>query len=133
MKGLGLFALSVLALMATALLMFACIHYRPAGWFCLLVVPVVVVAFFTPATCYGYSSRNERDLMSGIEMSHERLDTCRQFGYAVASTLYLFCYAIPVLVWYNSVSFTVYGVLVMDACMTCALVAFALWVRIFLF
>ncbi len=132
MKGLALFASTLLLLASVALLFFSCIHWRPAGWFCMFVVPVLLVAFFAPAPCYGYKKRLEIDLMQ-TAMSREGLDACRQFGYSVAVTLALFAYAIPVLVWYNSESFTVGGVLVMDACITCVMVAFALWIRVFVY
>lgn len=129
-KGLGLFALVILSLLAIALLLYGCIHYKPDGWFCVLVIIPLFVAMFVPNICHGYVPARALHL-EDIAMDARSHDNCRQLGYAIGVTLLFFCYAVPVLVWYNASRFPWPGVLIMDGAITCALMAFSLWVRIF--
>ncbi len=130
-KGLGLFALVILSLVAISLLLFACIHnHAHGGWYCLLTVIPLFVAMFVPGIYYGYVPARAMHLQD-TNLDPATLDNCRQLGYAVGVTLLFFCYAVPVLVWYNTDSFPWHGVLVMDGSISCALMAFSLWVRIF--
>lgn len=131
-KGLAVFSLVLLSLLGASLLLFCCIHYRPAGWANLCIVPVLLVAFVAPAICMGYNS-DERVVLEHVDMDANTFQSCRLLGWSVASVLLLFSYAVPRLAWYNSTSFTWHGVVFMDADLTCIVCAFILWLRVFVF
>ena len=132
MKGcrfLAILLFVLLLLVAAVLLIFACSHWH--NWWSLFIVPTLLVAFFSPAVCYGYQSKEEIELYD-TNMDAQTFSNCRDLGWAICIIMATFAYAVPVLAWYNS-SFHWGGVLCIYACLTCVIVAQEIWIAIFAF
>lgn len=127
-KGVAIFFLVTCALTAVATLLFACIHF-PHGWWCMLIVLPLVIAFLVPAICLGYNDFD--DALKQVDMERPQFENCRMLGWSVAAVLVLFTYSVPIIVWYNSSTFSYVGVLVVDCSITSALFSFVLWRRVF--
>lgn len=126
-KGVAIFFLVTSALTAVATLLFACIHFQH-GWWCLLILPPLVVAFLVPAICMGYNDINEA--IKVVDMERPEFENCRMLGWSIAAVLVLLAYSVPIIVWYNS-TFSYVGALVVDYSITSTLWAFWLWRRVF--
>lgn len=126
----GLFAFVTLILLFVGLLLFACIHWHN-GWSFFVLVPCLI-AFFTPAVCYGYNREDDLHLQDTGNMNQMTFHTCRELGWVVAAMLLLCAYAVPVLAWYNA-AFHWGGVITVHVALTCLLWAYILWIRIFVF
>jgi hypothetical protein len=118
----------LLTLIAVALLLFACIHWRN-GW-CLFVAIPCVLAFFLPEMCSNYKPVSDVDL-SQIAYSPETFQTCRELGWTAAVAFVLVAYGIPVLVWYNSAAFPVLPAVLVQVSLTLLVWAHLLLLRVF--
>ena len=132
MKGLsflGIFSLVLFLLLGGIFLFHACFH-NDDFWSLFIFVPGVM-AFFSPAVCFGYADRDaqERNMPT---LYPETRHACVEMGWAVAGVLLLGAYGIPVLAWYNArLHWT--GVLEVDAALNCWVYAYIIWLRIFVF
>ena len=125
----GIFSLILLLLFGCILLTHACVHY--ADFWSLLVVVPAVIAFFSPAVCYGYNRMDDVFRNAG-NMDAETFRSCREMGWAIAGVLLMASYGIPVLAWYNA-ALGWPGVIEVDMALNCWVWAYLIWLRIFVF
>ena len=125
----GIFSLILLLLFGCILLTHACVHY--ADFWSLLVVVPAVIAFFSPAVCYGYNRMDDVFRNAG-NMDAETFRSCREMGWAIAGVLLMASYGVPVLAWYNA-ALGWPGVIEVDMALNCWVWAYLIWLRIFVF
>ena len=130
----GIFSIVLLLLVSTTAFTFACAHYH--NWWSLFIWLACALAFFTPAVCYNYTDSGEdlafHDVSQRVDETTFR--NCRELGWSMAAVFLLGSYGIPVLAWYNDPpGFHWGGVLIVYGSLTCAVWAYVLWLRIFVF
>lgn len=130
MRFFGILSFVLLVLFGFVFLFHACVHYSDF-WSLLLVLPVVL-AFFSPAVCYGYNREDDVFRSMGSNMSAETFRSCRELGWAMSAVFFVGSYGIPVLAWYNA-NLGWMGVVEVHAALTCWLWAYLAWLRIFVF
>lgn len=133
MKGcrlLGILSLVSLIMIGVFLLFFGCSHWH--NWWPLFIFPTMIFAIIVPGCCYNYNAIEDIPLRQDQHVDEVTFRNCRELGNVIALLLFVFCYAIPVLAWYNE-AYSYAGVLVEFASITCFCWAYVLWLRIFVF
>lgn len=126
----GILSFLLLILFGCIFLFHACFHYSDF-WSLLIVVPSIL-AFFSPAVCYGYNRGDDVFRSMGSSMDAQTFKSCREMGWAIAFVLLTGAYGIPVLAWYNA-NLGWLGAIEVHASLTCWMWAYIIWLRIFVF
>lgn len=124
----AVFSLISLILGGASLLVFVCVHY--ANWWSLFILLPCILAFISPAICFGYETADFA--MLDVEMNKETFSSCRELGWSLGILLWAFAFVVPILAWYNSGLHWI-AVLLVDVSVTCLLWSYVLWLRVFVY
>jgi len=96
----GFVFLCLFLLSGTTFFLTGCGHY--GNWWSLFAPLTMVLAFLTPAICYGYNDDNEANMFNwDMEMDTNTFKSCRDLGWVLGMILGIFSQSIPAIVWYN--------------------------------